>query len=353
MEGVGGAIRPHVFGMGKPHTPTRHSTDDDRAIATPIVASDGVALAAIRYEPDSAPVGAVIIHGATAVPQRHYATFARHVAARGYRVLTYDYRGVGASAPDDLRRCDATMSQWITEDAPAAVRALSSLDPALPLFAIGHSFGGQIAAGLAGVPAPRAIVTAGAQRGYWATFPEWQRWWMALRLFALLPAVATTFGYVPGPLGLGEDMPRGVLLEWARWCRAPHYLYGDHADVAARLASYAGDVLTLSVTDDDFAPHANVEWLLDRYEQANIEHMRFDPSDVGAAQFGHFGFFRNKVGGALWPSIVSFFDRQRGAAGDPSARRGNARPNKPSREARGRALADEIQRDLDYGRASQ
>lgn len=266
--------------------------------------------------------------------------------------MTYDYRGVGLSAPDDLRACDATMSQWIKEDAPAAVAALTAIDPSLPLFALGHSFGGQIAAGLDGVPQPRAIVTAGAQRGYWATFPEGQRWLMALRLFALLPVVATTFGYVPGPLGLGEDMPRGVLLEWARWCRDPSYLYGDHPGVGARLAAYDGRVLALSVTDDDFAPHANVEWLLDRYERAELEHLRFAPRDVGAEAFGHFGFFRHKVGGSLWPSIVAYLDEQRGEARDPGRTRGAARPNKPSAEAERRSLADEIQRDLDYGRTA-
>jgi predicted alpha/beta hydrolase len=153
-----------------------------------------------------------------------------------------------------------------------------------------------------------------------------QRWLVALRLFAVLPAVARTFGYVPGPLGLGEDMPSGVLLEWARWCREPGYLYGDHPQIKQAIAAYRGPVLALSVTDDDFAPHANVEWLLDRHERARVEHLRFAPRDVGSRTFGHFGFFRHKVGGPLWPSIVAFLDEQRGVARPGDARRGASRP---------------------------
>ncbi len=307
---------------------------------------DGTPLLATRFEPGREAVASVVIHGATAVPQRHYASFARYLAARGYRVITYDYRGVGGSAPDDLRRCGATMSEWITEDAPTAVRAAVGIDPSLPLYAIGHSFGGQIAAGLAGASAPDAVVTAGAQRGYWATFPDGQKWLVALRLFALLPAVARVFGYVPGRLGLGEDMPSGVLLEWARWCRDPSYLYGDHPALKERIARYAGPVLALSVTDDDFAPRANVEWLLDRYAEARVEHLRFEPAEMGAKAFGHFGFFRSKIGGVLWPSIVAFLDERRGTNRPGAARRGAKRPCPPSDEARSKLLATQILQDL-------
>jgi predicted alpha/beta hydrolase len=39
----------------------------------------------------------------------------------------------------------------------------------------------------------------------------------------LLPITSKIWGYVPAKLGLGEDLPKGVTLEWAKWCKTPNY----------------------------------------------------------------------------------------------------------------------------------
>ena len=55
----------------------------------------------------------------------------------GYNwALIYDYRGVGGSAFESARDDDAIMSDWLTLDAPAAVRALRDGRPSVPFFAI-------------------------------------------------------------------------------------------------------------------------------------------------------------------------------------------------------------------------
>ncbi|MFY7778034.1 MAG: serine aminopeptidase domain-containing protein, partial [Elstera sp.] len=54
----------------------------------------------------------VTIHCATAVHSRYYARFAAWLAAKGFDVLTYDYRGIGGSHPGRLRGFAADWIDW-------------------------------------------------------------------------------------------------------------------------------------------------------------------------------------------------------------------------------------------------
>ena len=67
-----------------------------------LTARDGYALTALRYAAQSTPRGHLIVAGATGVPQLFYKNFAAFASARGYTVLTLDYRGIGLSKPASL-----------------------------------------------------------------------------------------------------------------------------------------------------------------------------------------------------------------------------------------------------------
>jgi hypothetical protein len=98
-----------------------------------IMASDGRRLAADLFRPQGPVRAQVILHGATAVPRGYYAPFAQFLANAGFETLIYDYRGVGGSVAGSARDDDATMSDWLTLDAPAAVRALRGSEPPRPV----------------------------------------------------------------------------------------------------------------------------------------------------------------------------------------------------------------------------
>ena len=108
---------------------------------TVITAGDGYELGATIFEPRHAR-GTVVIHGATAVPQRYYAAFAEWLRDRRLRVVTYDYRGIGESRPASLRGFRATMTDWARLDARAA--HAWARDQGDDVLIVGHSFGGQI-----------------------------------------------------------------------------------------------------------------------------------------------------------------------------------------------------------------
>ncbi len=94
----------------------------------------------------------VICHGGTPIGRRMamYVIMARELAARGYVVLTFDFRGFGES--DDPKRFETFSDLDFTHDISAAVNYVSQLRQVdtSRLFLIGHSFG-------AGVVLPASI----------------------------------------------------------------------------------------------------------------------------------------------------------------------------------------------------
>ena len=97
----------------------------------------------------------------------------------------------------------------------------------LPLAYVGHSFGGQALGLLANnTEVSRALLIA-AQAGYWKLMASPERY----RVYAMLNFVGAAphpvLGYTPGWTGIGEDLPKGVFLQWARWVMSPRYLFDD------------------------------------------------------------------------------------------------------------------------------
>jgi len=260
-----------------------------------IEARDGIRLGATLFEGGDA---AVMVMPATGVPQQYYAKFAAYLAEAGFTVLTFDYRGIGRSLQGDVRSSTARMRDWAVLDGAAAFDFLRQAHRRVCV--IGHSFGGQ-ALGL--LPQPEAIAAAlivGSQSGYWKNWPALGRLWMWPVTHFALPFVSRVHGYFPGStFGFGEDLPKGVAIEWARWCRNPRYLVGD-LGVEADYARFRAPLRAYAITDDSFAPESAVRALLDLYPSSPSEIARVRPADVGVRSIGHFGFFRERFRDTLW-----------------------------------------------------
>lgn len=271
--------------------------------------SDDVRLGATLYTPDAGDDarGTVLIHGATAVPHRYYAKFARYLASQGIAVLTYDYRGVGASRPHSLRHFTAKMTDWVT-DAKAAHAYLRAERPG-PVAIVAHSFGGQMVGLLDDYQEAKGALFVGSQLGSYRDFPQPSRLRVEFAMRALIPAAAAVLGYVPGKLGMGEDLPGGVAKEWARWCMHPEYLVGHEPEARARFAAYRVPSLYYTFEDDDFAPKGGVRAMLSKIGGAPLEHKKIRPSDFGGQAIGHFGFFRPRFEHSLWEEAKTFLSR--------------------------------------------
>lgn len=284
--------------------------DGHELSATVFRAADPDALARASERP------AVVVASATGVRQGFYASFAAHLAARGHDVLTFDYRGIGESSGAPSVTATATMSEWGTLDLAAVVaRAGRELGRgAGTTSVVGHSVGGQLI-GL--LPDPSSslhrVVMVASQSGDFRLWPLPSRLAMAAFWYGIVPGVTRAVGYLPGSLGIGEDLPPGVALEWAAWCRTPGYLVGADEDARAGFAAVRAPVLAFAFDDDPYAPPAAVDALLSLYESAPVE--RRDAHRAEFGPLGHFGFFRvhrgtsSPVAPRLWEDAAQFLER--------------------------------------------
>jgi predicted alpha/beta hydrolase len=270
-----------------------------------IPTANGAQLGATLY-PAAEAKGVVLLHPATAVTQGFYEAFARHLAGIGLSTLTYDYRGTGRSRGASLRGDTVTMADWMNEDVPAVARWAAARFPGLPLLAVGHSVGGHAMILSGDDPLVRAGVLIACHAGITRTIRgRAERARVRLVMRVLAPLLCALKGYMPGKrIGLGEDLPRGVMLEWSRWTTLPRYFYDDPAlDAARRAARVRMPLLALGFDDDPWAnPHA-MDILLSGVTGAPIERRQLDPQALGLAGVGHMGFFRKRCGPALWPQV--------------------------------------------------
>ena len=277
-------------------------------------ASDGRVLAGLLLESIAAR-GALCINGATGFRREFYLKFAAYCAARGYHTLVYDYRGIGASARAPLASDTARMSEWGRLDMPAALASLAQRFPQLPLVTLGHSVGGQLIGCMPNQGRARAHVMIATSTGYWRRQRPPFRY-LALLLWRVYgPLMLRRCGYVPrGVLWSGESLPRGVFLQWRRWCLSPAAfgaaLDEDMSDAA--FAAVRGPLLSWGFTDDPIATPAAVEALLRSYAGARIERRWTRPAEAGVRSIGHHGFFAEHHRDSLWRAALDWIDARCG-----------------------------------------
>ncbi|AOK12456.1 MULTISPECIES: alpha/beta fold hydrolase [Burkholderia] len=272
-------------------------------------AADGYALRGTLWSPDAPPRALVLIHPATAVPERLYAGFARFLTTRGFAALTYDYRGIGSSRPARLTKLQARMRDWIELDVGAAIAWARDTHRAVPLLAVGHSVGGHAVGLSAGTAHLRAAVLVAAHAGSTRLIESAaERLKVRLILHVLGPLASALLGYVPGKrLGLGEDLPAGVFREWSRWTTLPHYFFDDPTlGAAERFSKQRLPILAVGFDDDPWANRRAIDLLVSYLTGAAVERRQIDPHAAGTGPVGHMGFFRSRPGAVLWPGVADW-----------------------------------------------
>jgi predicted alpha/beta hydrolase len=276
-----------------------------------VLAKDGYRLAASIFDPPDGPVrpGRVaVVASATGVRRTYYARFAAWLATRGSRVVTFDYRGIGGSRPERLTSFDASLVDWGALDLASVVKWVATELGDGRTSLVGHSVGGQLVGLLPDPALLRSVVMVGSQSGDYRLWPGVaDRARLGALWYAVIPGVTSMLGYLPGSLGIGEDLPGGVAREWARWCRTPGYVVGG--DGVARREGYRqlrAPVLAFGFDDDDYAPPAAVDALLALYENADVTRRQVSRRE---ARVGHFGFFRERFRPTFWKEAARFLEQ--------------------------------------------
>lgn len=273
-------------------------------ITATLETDDGYRLSAKCFRPSASPTATVVIAPAMAVPQSFYALFAEWLASRGMTTWTFDYRGTFESLQGRRRGAPGTLGLWVRQDYDAVVRMAHATQPDVPLFAIGHSFGGQCTPLLPSRHLLSGLVNIGVGSGALRHNTPPIRRTAPLLWHVLVPLLCPLFGYFPGaPLGVIGNLPTGAIREWRRWCLSPDYLLGAEPAARPAYASARYPVLGLALADDELLLEPGARMLHEAYHEAQVDYRVLDPADFDLPRIGHSGFFRKSGEARLWPLV--------------------------------------------------
>jgi predicted alpha/beta hydrolase len=263
------------------------------------------------------PQRAAVLHGGVGIPAARYRHFARFLSEWGISVLAYDYRGIGMSRPRSLRGFRATTADLVQYDGAAAIAWLRERFPHHEMIGISHSIGALPACAAPNAGSQDRLILICAHTGYYGDYRSVYRLPMALLWHAFMPLVTGTLGYFPArSLGLGEDIPAGIALEWARR-RSPDLrgagLPGEHQRICSLLdgaATLQRSTLALTISDDAFASVAGLSRLLSYFPRLDVRKIVVKPAETGMSRLGHLGFFRREAAGVLWPRLLALLEEK-------------------------------------------
>lgn len=289
---------------------SRHNHDSSNMLINPqtieLTATDGYILSGTRYQSNRPPRARVVVAGATAVPQGFYRRFAQHSASQGFETLTFDYRGIGQSRPTSLKGFRMNLLDWARLDLAAAVDAMAGDE--LPLYLVGHSFGGH-AFGL--LPNHRKVAgfyVFGTGAGWHGYMPLGERLRVLTMWNLVLPALTWWKGYCPWKmLGMGEDLPVDAYRQWRHWCRYPRYFFDDPAmlGIECAYAEVRTPIVAANALDDLWALPASRDAFVQSYRNAPLTRKDLDPTQAGG-RIGHMGYFRQSAE-PYWNEVLQWF----------------------------------------------
>jgi predicted alpha/beta hydrolase len=263
-------------------------------------AADGRRLSARWWPGAQAAERSVVFIPALAAPQEYLHFFASHLAQRGWGVLTFDYRSVGASR-DAASDSSVTLDDWANLDLASAVSEVKRRANPAFLAAIAHSIGGQL---LGQSPVRHQVQGAlfiAAQRG----IPRLYKGIGRLRVeyaYIVFPLLIRLLGRLPiSSVTLPDACSSRAVRQWIRWGRSGVFTDSSGANVEARFVEYRGPLTAVAIADDEYyAPAAAIEALTQLYQNAELRREVIRPRDYGVKAIGHFGFFHRRAPRELW-----------------------------------------------------
>lgn len=273
--------------------------------------SDGHTLAGCRFDPLNAPKASIVIAPAMAVPQSFYAPFAQYLAAQGYAVWTFDYRGTGESLNGSMRDVKADLTDWYSHDYDAVVNAAADAQAGVPVFAVGHSFGGQSAPLLPSRARLAGLINIAVGSGSLRHNTPRIRRTAPLMWHIMVPLLCPLFGYFPGArIGVIGNVPTGAMLQWRRWCLTPDYILSGEPGAREAYASAEFAVLGLTFADDELLLEEGSIMLHAAYRKRRPDYRLIAPGQFGLKRIGHSGFFKPQSEVALWPIVTAWIEEK-------------------------------------------
>ena len=277
-----------------------------------ITASDGYRLSALYGTPDFKSIGTIVLSSATGVKKEFYTNFASFLVSEGYTVLLFDYRGIGGSAPSDLRTMDAYMHEWGTKDMNAALHYLVNDMGLSGIIWLGHSVGAQLVGFSENPQHVTKVISINSALGYWGYFPFPMKWLIWILWYFIGPLMIKIYGYgVMTKIGWGENLPRNMLMEWRAWCLDKTYFRKCLRQLlrSDKFSKFTIPITAVYMSDDFIANDKTVALMMNFFPNSPQKIMKLSVREHTKDRVGHTGLFRKKFRENLWPVIMDVIEK--------------------------------------------
>jgi predicted alpha/beta hydrolase len=267
-------------------------TRDDRSIAF------------MLFSPDQPNGKVVILAPSIGSVQLHYVPFANYLQEQGFTVVSFDYRGIGRSAPDRLRGYTANLHLWASQDADAVIRYVRETFCGQEIIYLGHELSGELFGLIPASQYVSQLVMVGSALTCQRLYPATSR--LKIFTFKMIARTLTRgLGYFPGRLiGLLQNLPAGVLLQWTEWCNYSNGLFEPFPE--SRYSKLRLPILCLSYPNDWHCPDKAVFSLLRYFSGAGWKWYHVAAKKAGLDPSNHATFFESSAKERLWPWLVNW-----------------------------------------------
>lgn len=248
----------------------------------------------------------ILICPATGIKQGFYRSFAVWLSEQGYDVMTFDFRGIGASLHGALKNSTASIDDWGCLDIPAAIDFLRNHTKQDKVVLIGHSAGGQLLGVVPNHHQVAKLITFASSTGYTKQLAGKTRYLAAVMFDVVFPISSLIYGYGATKfIGMGENLPKNVARQWREFCQNGQYvkysigktIEQDYHD------NVTCDVHAFYAIDDEIATEDNVKDFFSLFGLANIHYHKLVPKNYGLNEIGHMGLFKASHQ-ILWKEIL-------------------------------------------------
>lgn len=273
---------------------------------------DGYPLTAYLFRPAN-PKAVILVSGACAVGQYFYFNIASFLETHGFAVLTYDYRGVGQSAPEPLTRRFEAGFRTIANDFDDVVGWIESAFPDKPIGLLGHSLGGICAVLSQKNDRFYALFTVGAQMACYKDWgpDRWSRTQTYLNWHVIMPALTKLVGYLPGrrwKLGL-ENLPATLVRDiHNRRKYTDIRAYLETLGIQPTPEQIRCPVMALTTYDDPICTKQALDRFFGELTNARVTRRLLDPAATQYQPVGHLNFFRKRFAHCLWDMVSDWFE---------------------------------------------
>lgn len=248
----------------------------------------------------------VLLGPATGIVQGFYKHFAQYLSEQGHDVLSFDFRGIGASLYGPLKSSNASLTDWGRYDLPAAIDALLDLSQQDSINLVGHSAGGQLLGLVHNHEKISNVVTIAASTGNIRNLTGKTKLLAPMMFNVLFPISCFFKGYgATKMINMGENLPKNVAKQWGLFCSKPGYAKNA---IKSGVVDYHEEITcpitAISATDDEIASEQNVADLLKLYPKAKTQLLMIKPQEHQQQSIGHMQLFRRSHQN-LWPLVTT------------------------------------------------